>query len=91
MKNIDLIKFKMADLRSLLTLIYFLTGKSCQIARPLLSNKRCGFREGYVPKNFHSYQIKNGCHAAIIDFKMRNILKNRARVNIQFKGSIFIF
>ena len=40
MKNVNLIKFKMADLRPLLTLICLITEKSCQMARPLLLNMR---------------------------------------------------
>ena len=40
----------MADLRLLLTLIWIISGELCQIARPLLQNKMCGFREGYSPE-----------------------------------------
>ena len=30
----------------------------CQIARPFLQNKMCGFRERYAPKYFNSVRIK---------------------------------
>ena len=58
MKNVNLVKFKMADLRPHLTSICLITGKSCQIARPLPLNKMCGFREGYVLKKFNSIKFK---------------------------------
>ena len=50
MKKFNLIKFKMADLRPLLTSIGLcvITVKPCQIARPLLFNKMCGFKWGYT-------------------------------------------
>ena len=57
MKNVNLIKFQMADLRSLLTLICLTSGKSCQITRSLLLSKRCVFREEYVLKNVSSIKL----------------------------------
>ena len=39
------------------------------MARPLLRNKMCVFREGYALKNF----VQNGVLAAIIDFNMPDI------------------
>ena len=67
MKNVNLIKFKMADLQSLLSLICLLTGKSCQLTKPLLLNKSCSFREGYVLKNSNTIELK--CHRINVRFQ----------------------
>ena len=58
LKNLKSIKFKMAALRLLLTLIWVILGKLCQIARPLLQNKMCGFRKGSSLKNVQLDLIK---------------------------------
>ena len=58
LQNFKLIVFKMADLRPLLTLIWVISGKPCQIARTSLINKMCGFGEGYFLKNINTIKFK---------------------------------
>ena len=52
------IKFKMIDLRPLLTLIWVLSGKLCQIARPLLQNQNVWFHGVKSPEKCQLYLIK---------------------------------
>ena len=56
--NFNFIKFKIADLQPLLLSIYVVTGKPCQIPGPLLLNKMCGFREGYVLTKLNSIKLQ---------------------------------
>ena len=66
----------MADFRLSLTLIYVLSGKPFQIARPLvLQNKMCGFEEGWTLKKIQLNRTQNGRLSAIIYFNMHNIGK----------------
>ena len=78
MKKFNLFKFKMADLWPLLTLICVITGKSCQIAGPLLFNK-CAVSGGDIPWKCQLDQIQNGRHAATFDLNISNNWKNLAR------------
>ena len=60
LNNFNLIKFKMADLRCLSTLIGLcvISEKLCQIPGPLLYNKKCGFREVYALNIFNPIKFK---------------------------------
>ena len=42
----------------LFTFICVRSGKICQIAKPLLLNKMCGFRERYALQNFNSMKLQ---------------------------------
>ena len=59
MKTLKLIKFKMADLRPLSTLICVITGKPCQIARPYYWTK-CAVFVLHAANNQFSDNFNNG-------------------------------
>ena len=57
-EKFQLDQIQMADLWPLLSLIWVISGKPCQIARPSLQNKIVGFREGDTLKNFNSIKFQ---------------------------------
>ena len=84
---------KMADLRPLLTFIFVISGKLCQIALETISIKQnVRLHEGYTRNNFSSIKINvNGQLSAIIYLIMRNIWKTitiRQNVLIRIKLEI---
>ena len=77
MKKINLIKLKMADLWQLWTSICVITGKPCQIARPLLLNKMCGYVLHAANNQFSdNFNNGGGLLSSVLLFQMIFTLNN---------------
>ena len=69
LKNVNLIKLKMDDLRPLFALKCVITAKPCQIAGPIAYYKtNCAASGGICPDKFQLEQFHTGRDAALIDF-----------------------